>query len=219
MISDILETNGIAWPNPQMWRRPQNNPAVPVPTYYPDDGADSHLHSPRRKSYVGRDSRHSGMPMASISDTLTSQAVATAFNQTTFPPSLSAFHKVAPISGSADAFSDAAYEEWFNSIGLHQPSLQQPHHHNAVEPQTMWSSAVTRATSKQLESDSIMPKIPDFLSPILDQAVDANSLSLAGPSLEEEGILEKIHVPTNTPTILPDGSIPTTGLSDMKKLF
>ncbi|KAI4601499.1 hypothetical protein KJ359_011628 [Pestalotiopsis sp. 9143b] len=47
---DILEASAIAWPNPSMWRRGPLNPTMPVPTEFPIDGCDSHIHSPRRRA-------------------------------------------------------------------------------------------------------------------------------------------------------------------------
>ncbi|KAI1383516.1 uncharacterized protein F4822DRAFT_440557 [Hypoxylon trugodes] len=47
---DVLEGSGIAWPNPRMWRRTPFNPTMPVPSRHHEDGADAHLHSPRRRS-------------------------------------------------------------------------------------------------------------------------------------------------------------------------
>ncbi|KAI1760716.1 hypothetical protein GGR53DRAFT_66107 [Hypoxylon sp. FL1150] len=57
---DILESSGIAWPNPSMWRRSQNS-TMPVPSQHHEDGPDAHLHSPRRRtSHVKRTSHLSG---------------------------------------------------------------------------------------------------------------------------------------------------------------
>ncbi|KAI0548946.1 hypothetical protein F4679DRAFT_596115 [Xylaria curta] len=47
---DILESSGIAWPNPAMWRRGPFNPTMPIPSQQHEDGAEAHLHSPRRRS-------------------------------------------------------------------------------------------------------------------------------------------------------------------------
>ncbi|KAI1329204.1 hypothetical protein F5Y16DRAFT_367005 [Xylariaceae sp. FL0255] len=47
---EILESSGIAWPNPAMWRRGPFNPTMPVPTKQHEDGAEAHIHSPRRRS-------------------------------------------------------------------------------------------------------------------------------------------------------------------------
>ncbi|KAK6076915.1 hypothetical protein SCUP234_06984 [Seiridium cupressi] len=47
---DILESSGIAWPNPAMWRRGPFNPTMSIPAEQHGDGFDSHTHSPRRRS-------------------------------------------------------------------------------------------------------------------------------------------------------------------------
>ncbi|KAI0424460.1 hypothetical protein F5Y09DRAFT_139426 [Xylaria sp. FL1042] len=47
---DILESSGIAWPNPAMWRRGPFNPTMPVPSQQHEDGPEAHIHSPRRRS-------------------------------------------------------------------------------------------------------------------------------------------------------------------------
>ncbi|KAF2964610.1 hypothetical protein GQX73_g8966 [Xylaria multiplex] len=47
---DILESSGIAWPNPAMWRRGPFNPTMPVSSQQHEDGPEAHLHSPRRRS-------------------------------------------------------------------------------------------------------------------------------------------------------------------------
>ncbi|KAF3062820.1 NADH dehydrogenase (ubiquinone)-like protein [Daldinia childiae] len=59
---DILESSGIAWPNPGMWRRTPFNPTMPVPSQRHEDGPDAHLHSPRRRttSYMKGTSNSSG---------------------------------------------------------------------------------------------------------------------------------------------------------------
>lgn len=185
-----------------MWRRPQNNPAIPVPTYYPDDGADSHLHSPRRKSYVGLGTACSGVPMSSISGTLTSQA--------SFPHNFSTYQKSIRISsaGSVDPFSEAAYQDWVNSMGLHQ---KQQHQH--VEPQTIWPSVIARNSSRQFTNDGVMPKLPAYLSPNLSQAIGTDLAGLSGPSLDEDSTMESLKVPTNTPTTAPSGTAIDSGQS------
>ncbi|KAK8125973.1 uncharacterized protein PG998_001732 [Apiospora kogelbergensis] len=51
---DILESSGIAWPNPRMWyRSPAQNQSMPVPTQAHKDGSEAHIHSPRRGSEQG----------------------------------------------------------------------------------------------------------------------------------------------------------------------
>ncbi|KAK6865451.1 NADH dehydrogenase -like protein [Apiospora arundinis] len=51
---DILESSGIAWPNPRMWyRSPIQNQSMPVPTQAHTGGSEAHIHSPRRGSEHG----------------------------------------------------------------------------------------------------------------------------------------------------------------------
>lgn len=190
-----------------MWRRPQNNPAVPVPTYYPDDGADSHLHSPRRKSYVGRVTGSSAMPMSSISNTLTSHTAA-ALGHTAFAQNLASIQKNPGNSSSSsmDPFSEAAYHEWVSSMGLQQHQQQ-----NTTEPQAIWPNTMGRNSSKQIGDDGSMPKLPDYLSPIIfGQANGSDPMSL-----EEDSTMESLKVPANTPTTFPDNSTGASVLSGL----
>ncbi|KAI5853282.1 hypothetical protein GGS23DRAFT_591221 [Durotheca rogersii] len=46
---DLLESAGIAWPNPKMWRRGPPNPMIPVPSQHHKDGYEAHLHSRRHR--------------------------------------------------------------------------------------------------------------------------------------------------------------------------
>lgn len=206
---DILEANGIAWPNPQMWRRPQNNPAIPVPTYYPDDGADSHLHSPRRRSYVGRGPGCSAMPASTVSGSLTAQpAAATDSGHADLSQALTGYQKSSASSGSGfvDPFSEAAYQEWVNSLGLHQ-------HQHTVAPTAIWPSAATRSSSRQTGNDVGMPNISDYLSPTMGQNLGSDSMSITGPSLDEDSTMESLKVPTNTPTAFMSGTPILSGKS------
>ncbi|KAK7717265.1 hypothetical protein SLS64_002755 [Diaporthe eres] len=183
---EILETNGIAWPNPQMWRRPQNNPALPVPTFYPDDGADSHLHSPRRRPLAGQD-------IPTISTALTAPPGATA--------TLDAVHsghsrlqKTSTSSASSflDPFNEAAYQEWINSLGLGQ---QQPH----IDTNTVWPTSIGRSSNKS-GTDPSMWSMPAYQSSTMRDVLTADPMNLSGPSLDEDTQMEILKVPTNTPT-------------------
>ncbi|KAJ2980042.1 hypothetical protein NUW58_g7048 [Xylaria curta] len=62
---DILESSGIAWPNPAMWRRGPFNPTMPVPSHQHEDGPEAHLHSPRRRSSFVKSTPASGYNPAS----------------------------------------------------------------------------------------------------------------------------------------------------------
>lgn len=150
--------------------------------------------------------------MPSISGTLTSQA-ATALSQATFPQNRSSFHKNpgTSSSGSMDPFSEAAYQEWVSSIGLQQQQQQ-----HTIEPQEIWPSAITRNSSKQLGDDTSMPRLPDYLShTILGQSMETDPMSLSGPSLDEDGTMGSLKVPTNTPTTFVGG---IHGASDVSGL-
>ncbi|ROT37086.1 hypothetical protein SODALDRAFT_351450 [Sodiomyces alkalinus F11] len=46
----VLEAASIAWPCPSMWRCTPLTAISPVPTQRPEEGSDSHLHSPRRQA-------------------------------------------------------------------------------------------------------------------------------------------------------------------------
>lgn len=169
-----------------MWRRPQNNPALPVPTFYPDDGADSHLHSPRRRPLAGQD-------IPTISGALTAPPGATA--------TLDAVHsghsklqKASTSSASSflDPFNEAAYQEWVNSLGLDQ---QQPH----VDPNSIWPNSIARVNNKA-GTDPSMCSMPSYLSSTMRDLVTTDPMNLSGPSLDEDTQMETLKVPSNTPT-------------------
>lgn len=169
-----------------MWRRPQNNPALPVPTFYPDDGADSHLHSPRRRPLAGQD-------IPTISGALTAPPGATA--------TLDAVHsghsklqKASTSSASSflDPFNEAAYQEWVNSLGLDQ---QQPH----VDPNSIWPNSIARVNNKA-GTDPGMCSMPSYLSSTMRDLVTTDPMNLSGPSLDEDTQMETLKVPSNTPT-------------------
>lgn len=169
-----------------MWRRPQNNPTLPVPTFYPDDGADSHLHSPRRRPLSGQD-----IPTISAALTAPPGSIAT----------LDAVHsghsmlqKASTSSASSflDPFNEAAYQEWVNSLGLDQ---QQPH----VDPNTIWPNSIARVNNKA-GTDPSMSSMPLHLSSTMRDILTTDPMNLSGPSLDEDTQMETLQVPTNTPT-------------------
>ncbi|KAJ4415227.1 hypothetical protein N0V82_007464 [Gnomoniopsis sp. IMI 355080] len=197
----ILETNGIAWPNQQMWRRFQNSPAVPVPTYYPEDGPDSHIHSPRRKSYGCRSTGGSGVAMTNMSNTLMPQ-VTSAFNHTSFPhfPAYEKTSGASSSSGYVDPFGDAAYQEWVASLGLAQQ--QQAN----TEPNTIWPGAVIQNSSKAASHDTNTSGTPDYIAFTMNHTVDSEQGGTSCVGMDEDGIMDSLKVPTNTPITATDGS-------------
>lgn len=186
-----------------MWRRPQNNPAVPIPTYYPDEGAETHSHSPRRRSYVSRGMGSSGNQVHNVS------AALSAANTPVFPPTLSSLQK-GPLTSTTsfmDPFSEAAYQQWVNTQGLHQQQ-------HTVEPKSIWPSAVTRNISKQSTTDTSIASLPDYLSSTIPQNISSDPMNVSGPSQDDDIQLENLKVPTNTPTTLTDDRNSITGQSD-----
>ncbi|ROW00020.1 hypothetical protein VPNG_08359 [Cytospora leucostoma] len=197
---DILETNGIAWPNPQMWRRQQSNPPPPVPTYYPDDGADSHSHSPRRRSYVGQSIAPSNVPMPPISTALAAPlAMTPTLNLHGFQKS-----SASSVSSFMDPSSEAAYQEWINSLGLNQ---QPPN----LDAKVVWPNVMSRSDSKQSSADPSIPSMSGYLSSTMGHTMAPNSMHISEPSLDDDAQMVNLKVPTNTPTAFPGGDPLATG--------
>ncbi|KAK3689924.1 hypothetical protein B0T22DRAFT_182222 [Podospora appendiculata] len=193
---DILESNGIAWPNPSMWRRPTFNPAMPVPTFHPEDGADSHTHSPRRKSTFLRSSKNQGFPAAAMTGGIfPSQAPSNflgnpAFQMPCFPRGT---NTSSPFSfNDPFAASDPAYINWVNALHGTQSSAE-------LSGKTTWPTSVDlgdKATwssnirhSRQSNTDISMP---DYVT------VHSDPMQISGGSLEDDPM--SLKVPTNTPT-------------------
>ncbi|KAL2017191.1 hypothetical protein VTK56DRAFT_2511 [Thermocarpiscus australiensis] len=180
---EILESNGIAWPNPSMWRRP---PAMPVPTYHPADGAESHTHSPRRKSVLSRNARSQGFPAPASANGIfhTQASVGLVSNQPFQMPYLGVSNKESgPPLSYPDPFAEsAAYLEWVTSMTSTQST-------DSIGARTFWPTN-THNASRQTNSDTTMSDyIPSHAS---------DPMQLSGGSLEDDPMCLK--VPTNTPT-------------------
>lgn len=197
-----------------MWRRPQSNPAMPVPTYYPDDGSDSHIHSPRRKSYGSRSTGNSSVAMTNLSSTLMPQIVP-GLNHNSFPEAISAYQKTSGTSSSSgyvDPFNDAAYKEWIASMGSSQaPQVN-------FEPKTIWPGAVTRNSSKTIGHDMSNSGLPDFMASTIDQATGSDHVDMSSIGIDEDLIMDSLKVPTNTPITATDGNCGPTGVSSQSAL-
>ncbi|KAI1858465.1 uncharacterized protein JN550_012598 [Neoarthrinium moseri] len=122
---DILESSAIAWPNTAMWRRGPFNPTMPVPTEHPSDGADSHIHSPRRRS--GPDSISSGYNTQGLTgaNIIGAMPNTQAFLQqstmtSTHAPSISSYMDPFNTSNS-DATSQFDWASGFGAVG-HVPT-------------------------------------------------------------------------------------------------
>ncbi|KAK4192338.1 hypothetical protein QBC35DRAFT_512018 [Podospora australis] len=186
---EILEQNGIAWPNQAMWRRnPPLNPGLPVtvPTFRPEDGAESHSHSPRRRSAAAvlRNTKSQGFPVPHTGS----------FGSPAFQPPY-CFPRTNTGSGNStlppDPFMDStAYLEWVAWMANSQSS-------NSMGRQTDSTGRISwqmdRNPSKQ-RSDISMP---DYSND--GGSHDSNRMHISGPSLEDEHPMS-MKVPTNTPT-------------------
>ncbi|KAK4095846.1 hypothetical protein N658DRAFT_570151 [Parathielavia hyrcaniae] len=180
---EILENNGIAWPNQSMWQCSPFHPVMPVPPYYLEDGPSSHTHSPGKRSQPLRNIQSRGFPalvMANAafqlqggSDLLGSADLSMGYIDASSLGSGSA----TPCS---DPFVDSAYLDWANSL----TNEQQGHFWDG---QAMWPAG---ARSQQRNASDII--MPDYVPP---QAPDP--MHVSGPSLDDDPMMLK--VPTNTP--------------------
>ena len=168
-----------------MWQRPPYNPPMPVPTYHPEDGAHSHTHSPRKRSFF-RDSKSQGFqPPFGMGNVFQPQPSTSFFGGQPFPmPFLPRGNTTSSSLSFPDSFNESAYFDWVNSLSSGQSSGELG---KAVWPTT------TRNTSKQSSTDTSMP---DYMS---NRSVDA--MHISGPSLEDDPM--SLKVPTNTPTAGP----------------
>ncbi|SPQ24860.1 48ac7aee-4810-46c8-84d6-f8556c4a085b [Thermothielavioides terrestris] len=198
---EILETNGIAWPNPSMWRCAVFNSAMPVPTYHVDDGVSSHAHSPGKKSMLLKNFKNQGFPPpATASGMCQPQPGAGVFaNQALQVPYLgrSTMGSVGTPSYS-ELSAESAYADWFSAMT--SGSSGNPWDEKA------FCATTGRNPSKQ-PSDTLMA---DY-----DSSQQPEPMHISGSSLEDDPMCLK--VPTNTPTGVPadDGQnppFPTTQL-------
>lgn len=203
---EILESNGIAWPSPLMWRRSPFDTTMPVPTYQPEDGASLHTHSPRRKSgFPQKNSQVQGLqglqvPSPIARGVFQSQPTNAFLGAQSFPmPWFQQNNAVAnsPLS-CPDPFSEAAYFEWINSMAGGQSSSIG---FDGLTGKTTWSD--TRNGSTQ-SSDASMP---DYLS----NSSIGEPMHISGVSLQDDNPMS-LKVPTNTPTAVSGDDFQGTSL-------
>jgi hypothetical protein len=181
--ADILESNGIAWPNPSMWRRPIG---TFVPTYHPDDGADLHLHSPRRRTAQTQ---------------VKSVLAGTPFQQNVMMPTVTQ-----PFRPSALQYIDQ------NDTGSGQINWQDPFNadstgfdwvgsltcgasNDVLAGKNLWANTM-RSANRYSGTDTSMPDLFSTQMP--------ESMQISEDGMEKDRLSPK--VPTNTPTgpVLPD---------------
>jgi len=181
---EILESNGIAWPNPHMWKTPHLSPSVALPTCHPEDGSDSHSHSPRRRALMrSSGSQGAGMPCSS-----------TQFNAA-FMQTLPILQRSAMSSGSSypDPITEpAAYKEWLTSLGLANV------HVPPIDASVLWPRN-SHASRQQTSTDTSMP---DYLS-AESQTISIDPMQMAA-NLDDDADSQVPTVPSNTPIVAPD---------------
>ncbi|KAI1073747.1 hypothetical protein F5B20DRAFT_494173 [Whalleya microplaca] len=199
---DILESSGIAWPNPAMWRRSPFNPTVPVPSEHQEDGPDSHLHSPRRRASLMKSTSNSssygsappGLTQCNTNNFLGSMPNTQAFLQRS---------GIGSSSGYADQFgtpkSDAAaYMEWANSLG--------PYTQTVGSDKSCFNPAPSRKITGSSKAPHTDATIPDFglaNSNNMQGISDSQLLNFSGTNLEDADFgTQGSKAPTNTPTTM-----------------
>ena len=175
-----------------MWRRPSLNAAMPVPTYHPAAGAESHTHSPGRKSLLVRNAKSLGFPGSIMPNNVFPTQTAGAGllgNQALLQTPYFAQSSSTTSGGNLscpDPFDESTYFEWLSSGSSGQPS------DCWGDGRPCWPMMNPRiANNKQAtSSDTAMS---DFVP---SQASDV--MQISGSSLEDDPM--SLKVPTNTPT-------------------
>lgn len=181
---------------------------MPVPTFHPDDGPDSHLHSPRRKSYTTRGTVASRVPMVDMPGTLDTSGAAM-IDHASFLQGMSTYQKDSEMSSSSvyfDPFGEAAYQDWMSSVGMAQ---QQPQ--GQIGQQTIWPNAVNRNSGNKSGHDGSNSGIPDYLAFSMSHNFGSGQIGLSGFTIDDDSSAESLKVPTNTPIGVLDGDIAATG--------
>ncbi|KAK7739246.1 hypothetical protein SLS62_011272 [Diatrype stigma] len=201
---DILESSGIAWPNPSMWRRGPFNPSMPVPTQHPEEGAEAHLHSPRRpptynKTTISSSGQSSGIPgLSSVTNNastlLSSMPNTQALLQRGWSSSASVYNDPFNQQGSDDPL---AFMDWSNAAG---PVGYNPNASDTATPSYNPAQASKSTRDRRMTNSDI--SMSDFnLSNSNNPQMISDALNFAGGSLEEPGTsTQGPKVPTNTPT-------------------
>ncbi|KAI0008832.1 hypothetical protein F4779DRAFT_585435 [Xylariaceae sp. FL0662B] len=201
---DILESSGIAWPNPAMWRRSPFNPTVPVPSEHHEDGPESHLHSPRRRASLMKSTSSSsrygsgppGLAQSNTNNFLGSMPNTQAFLQRSGIGSSSGY-----VDQLGNQTSDpTAYLDWANNFGPVGYTQTIDTGKSSYNPAS--SRKITSATKASHTDTSIL----DFglANSNDDQSMSTSQLmSFSGASVEEADFsTQGSKAPTNTPTTL-----------------
>jgi len=165
-----------------MWRRPTPNPAVSVPTYFPGDGAESHAHSPGKRSLLLKGIRNHGFPSTVIPGSIFHHQSNPAglLNPPGFKvPHFSASNPSVPnIFSPHDPFAEPTYRDWMSSI-------------TNVQAGDFWDGRTTWPINPRNfhKSDTIMADCP---------SQGGDPMQISGSSLEDDPL--RLKAPQNTPT-------------------
>ncbi|KAK4162434.1 hypothetical protein QBC43DRAFT_79194 [Cladorrhinum sp. PSN259] len=240
---EILESTGIAWPNPSMWRRtitPQldnSNSGSPmpgsvvVPTYNMDDGGESHAHSPRRKNMFLRNVKsQGGFPMTMGSPLLGQQQQA--FSQMT-PTSSTYFARnsgqgfgtgpggLFGLQPAQDPFTEGAYLEWVaanitNQCGGRTDST-------GLWPGVMGSAQRNNGFGRQQQGSSADSSMHDYAFPVTNlhghcgesMNISSDGMGSSDDVLMSVGKIGGMKAPTNTPITGAGEGFDQLGVSDI----
>lgn len=141
--------------------------------------------------------------MPFLSSLATSQAGP--YNSGVYPSPMPLLHRSALPAGSVfpDPFTETAYLEWVNSLGLSQGM-------DVGEFRGALPTHFPRQPSKQSSTDTSMP---DYMSSYSGPNVMPESMHMSGTSIEDETQVGSLKVPTNTPTAGPHETVPGFGMS------
>ncbi|KAK4226624.1 hypothetical protein QBC38DRAFT_219588 [Podospora fimiseda] len=241
---EILETNEIAWPNPSMWRQgsitPQvNNSAAAspmlVPTYHPNDGWETHAHSPRKNISLRNVKSHTGFPVSLRGGLFGQQQQSPFQQQQVIPLAPSSYISRNDASGSGvngglfgytnpsqDPFTENAYLEWVAANMANQSASRS-------DGASLWPSMMmgqqrngSLGRKKSTSGDAIMS---DYICPVtsmhghygesMQTSSDGTDDLMFGSigsgrsgsngGNEGTGRIGVIKVPTNTPVTGPVG--------------
>ncbi|TGJ87149.1 hypothetical protein E0Z10_g1630 [Xylaria hypoxylon] len=201
---EILESSGIAWPNPAMWRRGPFNPTMPVPSQQHEDGPEAHLHSPRRRSsFVKSTVGSSAYNSASAN---TSQMNANSFIAN-MPNSQSLLQR--GINGAQvgymDPFNankaDITAFEWPNAFGV------VGHSQTADMGKSKPSGRRTNTHSKLTASDTSMPDYSSSNCTGAQLMTDFQPMNFMVSNVDDPDTSNiALKAPANTPTALVDAN-------------
>ncbi|KAI1338668.1 hypothetical protein F5Y15DRAFT_424935 [Xylariaceae sp. FL0016] len=197
---DVLEGSGIAWPNPMMWRRGPFNPTMPVPAQQHEDGAEAHLHSPRRRA--------ASMLKATSNSHRFGSSGATQTNTSSFLGSMPNTQALLQRdgNGSGSGYTDpfdlqksdsTAYPDWVVNFGSVNNCQTGEMGKTSYNPATRRQPTANRISS----SDSSMPDYGINNIGNLQQMPEFQDVNFSGPGHQgSDNIILAPKVPANTPS-------------------